>query len=123
MNEYQPNVRPTMSPKKCLMCVLIPAAALFAASTETQSDEFYSAIRANDLPKLGAMLKQGASGNLKDNHDVTPLMYAAAAGSVEAMELLIDKGAGFNVGNNYESTEVTWACPELKEIKRLLHRG
>src|SRR5260370_17241428 len=113
MNEYQPNVRPTMSPKKCMMCVLIRGAGVFAVSAETQSDEFYSAIRANDLPKLGAMLKQGASVNLKDNHDVTPLMYAAAAGSVEAMKLLIDKGADVNARNMYESTALFWAARDL----------
>lgn len=112
-----------MKLNNCWIAALIPAAAVFAASTEKLSDDFYAAIRANDLPKLESMLKQGASVNTKDNHDVTPLMYAAAAGSVEAMKLLIDKGADVNARNMFESTALIWSATDIRKIKLLLDRG
>ncbi|HYL76718.1 MAG TPA: ankyrin repeat domain-containing protein [Bryobacteraceae bacterium] len=109
--------------RNCSIAALIPAIAIFAANTEKLSDDFYTAIRANDLAKLESMLKQGASANAKDNHDVTPLMYAAAAGSVEAMKLLIDKGADVNARNMFESTALIWSATDIKKIKLLLDHG
>ena len=108
-----------MSVKKCVLAGLTVSVALFA----DQSDDFYAAIRSNELPKLASILKQGASVNTKDNHDVTPLMYAAAAGSVEAMKLLIDKGADVNARNMFESTALMWSATDIKKIKLLLDHG
>ena len=54
-------------------------AAAIVAFAATPSENFYSAIRANDLDRLRTMLKDGADVNAKDDHGVTPLMAAAAA--------------------------------------------
>ena len=63
-------------------------------------DAFYSAIRANDLATLQTLLKAGADVNATDPRGgATPLMHAAAAGSIDAMKLLLDTGANVNAGN------------------------
>jgi len=48
---------------------------------------------ANDLDRLRGLLKDGTSANTKDDHGVTPVMAAAAAGSLDAMKVLLEKGA------------------------------
>jgi ankyrin repeat protein len=94
-----------------------------AAATDNQSDSFYSAIRANDLPRLGAMLEQGAGVNVADERGLTPLMYAAYAGSADAMRLLIDKGAHVNAQNAFGSTALMWSVTDLKKVRLLTEHG
>src|ERR1043166_5243080 len=94
-----------------------------AAATDNQSDSFYSAIRANDLPRPGAMLEQGAGVNVADERGLTPLMYAAYAGSADAMRLLIDKGAHVNAQNAFGSTALMWSVTDLKKVRLLTEHG
>ena len=93
------------------------------AATDNQSDAFYAAIRANDLPRVDEMLKQGASANLKDDRGLTPLMYAAIAGSTDAMKLLLDKGADVNARNAFASTALMWSATDIKKVRLLVERG
>jgi ankyrin repeat protein len=99
---------------------LVLAAAGFAANP---SDEFYSAIRSNDLARLEAMLKEGSSPNLADNRGITPLMYAATVGSADAMKLLIAKGADVNAKNAFGSTALMWSVTDLQKVRLLSDRG
>jgi hypothetical protein len=50
-------------------------------SQESSSEAFYTAIRANDLKRLGGMLTAGAGVNAKDERGITPLVYASASNS------------------------------------------
>lgn len=85
-------------------------------------DDFYAAIRANDLSGL-AKLVEASGANLADDRGITPLMYAAAIGSPEAMQLLMDKGAEVNAKNTFLSTALIWAAADPRKAKMLIDRG
>ena len=74
------------------MGLFLCTAVLSGQDAGSSSDAFYSAIRDNDLTRLQALLKGGANPNVSDPRGgATPLMYAAAVGSADAMTLLIDR--------------------------------
>jgi ankyrin repeat protein len=67
---------------------------------ELAGDAFYAAIRANDLTSLAALLKAGADPNAAEPRGgMTPLMHTAVSGSLDAMRMLLDKGASVNAAN------------------------
>src|ERR1041385_7339047 len=104
---------------KLAATALTLAALAFAAGP---SDDFYRTIRANDLHRLETLLKT-ADANAKDDHGVTPLMFAAAAGSAEAMKLLLDKGADPKAVNMFGSTALMWCATDLAKVRLLVDRG
>lgn len=93
------------------------------AGADKPSDALYAAIRANDLSRLQALLKKRTNANWKDDHGVTPLMYAATVGSPEAMKLLLDKGADANAANAFGSTALMWSATDITKVRLLLDRG
>lgn len=103
--------------------LLVFAWPVLAATTDSGSETLYTAIRANNLTRLEALLKQGASANAKDDHGVTALMQAAVVGSADAMKLLIDKGADVNAKNMYNSTALMWSVTDIKKVRLLVDHG
>jgi len=102
------------------VCVL----AMIAVAAMAQDPErFYSAIRDNNLAELQALLDQKASADVADNRGITPLMYAAEIGSVEAMHLLLDRGADVNAQNAFGSTALMWSVSDPAKVRLLLDRG
>ena len=103
--------------------------ALFAAAAMAQDPEkFYSAIRDNNLTELKALINQEAtdqkaSADTADDHGITPLMYAAEIGSVDAMRLLLDRGADVNAQNAFGSTALMWSVSDPVKVRLLLDRG
>src|SRR5216117_1318610 len=100
--------------------------AMLAALTVAQSnqgDAFYTAIRANDLPRLNALLAQGADANTRDTQGITPLMYAAWVGSTDAMTTVLDRGADPNLTNSMGSTALMMSVTELPKVQLLIARG
>ncbi len=98
--------------------------AMFAVLSLAQDPEkFYSAIRDNNLPQMHALLDQKASANVADNHGITPLMYAAEVGSVDAMRVLIDHGADVNAQNDFGSTALMWSVSDPSKVRLLLDHG
>ena len=88
------------------------------------ADQLYAAIRAGDTVRLRALVDGGADVNVKDRRGgATPLMHAAAIGSLEAMQLLLDKGADVNARNAAEATALMWAATDISKIRLLLDRG
>lgn len=88
------------------------------------SDTFYAAIRANDLAALGSLLAKGADPNVPDPRGgSTPLMHAAAVGSVEAMTLLLDAKANANAANTAGLTALMSAATDIGKVRLLLERG
>ena len=70
------------------------------------------------------MLKSGANPNVPDPRGgATPLMYAAAVGSVEAMTRLVDGGANVNAANSTGATALMWAATDIAKVRLLLARG
>jgi ankyrin repeat protein len=93
------------------------------AAIAQEPEQFYSAIRDNNLAQLKALLDQKASANLADPRGITPLMYAAEVGSLDAMRVLIDRGADVNAQNDIGSTALMWSVSEPAKVRLLLDHG
>jgi ankyrin repeat protein len=93
------------------------------APPENMSDDFYSAIRVNDLARVESLLQNAGGVNTADDRGITPLMYAAAAGSTEMMQLLIDKGADVNAKNAFGSTALIWSAADIRKVRILVAHG
>src|SRR4051812_17133572 len=91
-----------------------------AAKVEDLSNDFYQAIRANNMPQLRALVAKGADVNTKGPGDVTPLMDAAVSGSLDAMRFLIDKAADVNAKDSGGRTALIRSATDLAKIRLLL---
>ncbi|HLK20465.1 MAG TPA: ankyrin repeat domain-containing protein, partial [Bryobacteraceae bacterium] len=110
-----------MSPKlSSVLCLLVLGAVSLPA--EEPSDRFYQAIRNNDLTALRELVK-GSGVNAKDKHDSTPLMFAAAFGSIDAMKLLLDAGAQVNARNTFDVTALLWCAGDPAKARLLVEKG
>jgi ankyrin repeat protein len=98
-------------------------ATIAGQSQDDSHDRLYSAIRANDLSQIKALLDKGANVNAEAPDGVTPLMAAAEIGSVEAMKMLIDRRADVNAQNGYGSTALMWSVTDPKKVRLLLDHG
>jgi ankyrin repeat protein len=113
---YNPGMR-----NACVLAML--AVAAMAQSPETGPDSFYSAIHDNNLIELKVLLDQKTGADAADNHEITPLMYAAEIGSVDAMRLLLDRGADVNAQNAFGSTALMWSVTDAAKVRLLLDHG
>jgi ankyrin repeat protein len=106
--------------------ILVIASALAVtawAAGEPASDRFYAAIRANDPGALRVLVAGGADVNVRDRHGETPLMYAAVAGSADAMSFLIGQGADVNARNEFGSNALIWSATDIAKVRLLLSHG
>ena len=104
------------------MCLTV-AGAVCGWAAEEPSDSFYQAIRNDNVGALRAMLAKGAAIDAKDRRGTTPLMYAAAFGSLEAMKVLLEKGADVNAKNAFDATALMWAVYDLDKVRLLVEKG
>src|SRR5262249_55423622 len=102
---------------------ILLAAAAMSLPAAGLSDGFYAAIRANDLHQITKMLQEGADANTRDDRGVTPLMYATTLGSLDAMKLLLDRGADSNVIKMFGSTALMWSASDVAKVRLLLEHG
>ncbi len=100
--------------------VLIACAAV--AQEPATSERFYQAIRNDDLVTLRGLVKQFGA-NAKDSLGQTPLMLAAAYGSLEGVELLVENGADVKAASNSGVTALHWSARNVKKVRLLLDRG
>ena len=103
-----------------IACVLTTIAI---AAMAQDPDKFYSVIRENNLPQLKALLGQESDAAVADSRGITPLMYAAEIGSLDAMRLLIDRGADVNAQNAFGSTALMWSASDPAKVRLLLDHG
>lgn len=106
---------------------LLSIACLFllgsvTAIAQETSDRFYQAIRNNDLALLGILAKT-SDVNAKDRRESTPLMYAAAYGSIDEMKLLLAAGADVNANNAFDATALMWCANDLAKVRLLVEKG
>jgi ankyrin repeat protein len=104
----------------------IPVAVVCLLATAAHaalSDDLFQAIRKDDLAELKRQLAAAADVNSRDVRGNTPLMYAAAFGSVGAVALLLDSGADANARNGLEATALVWAAADLPKLRLLLAHG
>lgn len=102
--------------------LVVPGMCLGAVAEP--GDDFYAAIRNNDLARLQTIVRDGADVNTRDKRGETPLMYAATVGSVDAMKFLIAKGADVNAQTTTSSaTALIWSATDLAKVKLLVEHG
>jgi len=97
-------------------------AGLSSAYGQDTSSRFYQAIRNHSAPELHALIKAGDVA-APDKRGATPLMYAAAYGTLETMALLIEAGADVNAKNAFDATALMWCATDLEKVKLLLSKG
>jgi len=100
---------------------LAPEKALHSAAP--QSDDVYAAVRANDLARLKTLIVSPADANARDEQGDTPLLYAAAVGSLEAMKLLLDKSADVNAQNAFGTTALMISAADIAKVRLLVEGG
>ena len=96
--------------------------ASMTAIAQDTSNHFYQAIRNNDLAVLRVLLK-AADANTKDKRGTTPLMYAAAFGSIDAMNMLLAAGADANAKNALDASALHWCAGDLAKVRLLVSKG
>ncbi len=106
---------------------LLAALGTAVAGAQENSDRLYAAIRAGDdspeaLKDLQSSIR-AAGPNEADSQGVTPLMNAAAIGSLDAMKLLIERGAEVNAQNAFGSTALMWSARDAQKVRFLLAHG
>jgi ankyrin repeat protein len=102
----------------CCFAAVSLACPSFAATPQ----DFFGKIRQNNLARLKELIREGPV-NQADARGTTPLHYAAAFGSVEAMQLLIAAGADLSARNGLGATALIYAAPSAKRVKLLLDAG
>src|SRR4051794_8170030 len=111
-----------MSKKLLIICLALCAACVIEGAQEPH-DKLYTAIRANDLQRLKILLDEGLAANVEGPDKVTPLMAAAAVGSLDAMKMLIERHADVNAVNTYGSTALMLSVTDAKKVRLLLDHG
>jgi tetratricopeptide (TPR) repeat protein len=103
---------------KLAPCLLALLTALPCFCAEVGADgQLSTAIRGNQIEVLKAAVAQGADLNVRGDRDTTPLMYAAAFGSLEALRLLRAAGADVNAQNVFGATALMWSVTEPAKVR------
>jgi ankyrin repeat protein len=84
------------------------------------------AAKVGDCKMIRRLLDAGIDSEWMDSDRSTPLMYAAREGRVEALKLLISRGANINKVDGFNMTALGWAkhggtsggCSKCAEILR-----
>jgi outer membrane protein assembly factor BamB len=84
------------------------AAAVFAAvpvlagqGSQAQNEALWEAARAGDTTRIIQALDRGASIEAKARYDVTPLIFAASNGRLDAVKLLVSRGANIHAQDTF----------------------
>jgi outer membrane protein assembly factor BamB len=83
-----------------MISALLFLALQVPAATDTR-EMLWEAARAGDTARITEALDKGADVNAKARYDVTPLFFAAMNGRVEAVKLLISRGADLNAVDTF----------------------
>ena len=95
---------------------------LGAVSAQEIAAQFYQSIRNNDLSALQTLLKT-SDVNTRDSRETTPIMWAAAYGTLDAMNMLIGAGADVNAKNAFDATALHWCAGDLNKVRLLVEKG
>jgi hypothetical protein len=86
------------------LTVLLLMATIAVAGQAPQNaanELLFEAARAGDSARIAAALDQGADVNAKARYDVTALIFAAGNGRVDAVKLLLARGADINAQDTF----------------------
>src|SRR5579864_2479587 len=96
--------------------------AFAALCTAGEVNSFYLPIRNDDLAALRQLIREPGP-KVRDARGNSPLMYAAALGSLESMRLLLDAGADPNAANDFAATPLMWCAGDAAKVRLLLSKG
>lgn len=113
IHRHEGTVKRTIALLALTLAVLSPAA---------QNSPFYLPIRNDDLPALRKLIDDPGP-KARDARGNSPLMYAAALGSLESMRLLLDAGADPNAANDFAATPLMWSAGDAAKVRLLLSKG
>ena len=81
---------------------LVTAVALaLGQGSQAANESLWEAARAGDTARITAALGQGADVNAKARYNVTPLIFAASSGRLDAVKLLVSRGADVNAQDSF----------------------
>lgn len=100
-------------------CLLL---ATFSAQIALPQDTL-DKIRSNDLTWLANAMQSKEKVDQRDAKQNTALIWAAALGSTEAVQLLIERGADVNAANGLGVTPLIAAATDEAKVKILLAAG
>ena len=78
-----------------------------AQGTQAANEALWEAARAGDTAKITAALAQGANVNAKSRYDVTALFFAASSGRLDAVKLLVSRGADVGTQDTFYKATAT----------------
>ncbi len=96
--------------------------AFCSIGSASDDKTIFSAIRNNDLAALKSFTAHHENVNLRGPRDTTPLMYAAAYGSLQSMKILLKAGADADAVNAFGATALMWSVSQPEKVKLLLDR-
>ncbi len=103
---------------RILIALVFSTTCAFAQTGSVK--DLFTAIRNNDLSAIKALAAKEGAVNARGDRDTTPLMYASAYGSLNAMKVLLDAGADVNLKNAFDATALIWSVNEPQKVKLLL---
>jgi len=83
------------------MLLLASVAVLSGQGSQAANEALWQAARDGDTAGITAALAKGANVNAKSRYDVTALIFAAGSGRLEAVKLLISRGADVNAQDTF----------------------
>jgi outer membrane protein assembly factor BamB len=90
--------------KTLTLTTILTAAAIavaLAQGSQAANEALWQAARDGDTAGITAALGKGADVDAKSRYDVTPLIFAASSGRLEAVKLLVARGANVNAQDTF----------------------
>ena len=109
-----------------LILIIILLSLTMCLQAQDSTEVFWNASRANDVKTMKAFLDKGFNVNTKNRYGVTALTFAADKGNLEAVSLLLERGADPNLKDSfYGETPLGWAIYKKKNeiIKCMINHG
>lgn len=106
----------------------MPGRAIETVAVERETSpavqRLFDAIANHDLAELKTLLAADKTlAKAADGSGSSPLMHAAASGTVPIMQALVDAGADVNAKNSRAATALHWAAGDAAKVKLLLLNG
>src|SRR5215510_361585 len=84
-----------------LIIALMVLPLVAGQGSQAANESLWEASRAGDATRITAALAAGADVNAKSRYDVTPLIFAAGNGRLDAVKLLLSRGADVNAQDTF----------------------
>lgn len=104
------------------MLLLLPLLVATTSAQKPAADRFYQVIRNDERAAVDALVSD-AGLDARDAQGHTPLMFAAAFGSLETMRLLLAAGADARAANGTGTTALHLSAGDAAKVRLLLDRG